>query len=191
MIKDSITGIVLAGGKSSRMGTDKGIIDLNGKRIVQHVLDALAPVVDKILIIANNNHYNNFGYPVYRDIIKDSGPLGGIYTGLVNSNTEKNIVLSCDIPFITTQMINYIVAQSGEYEITIPMHDGKQEPLCGTYSKKCASRFKKLLENKIWKMHEVLTLFATQQLGISSTNGVEQNFVNINTPQDLTIQMLK
>ncbi len=190
-MKERITGIVLAGGKSSRMGTDKGIMELNEKKVIEYVLNSLAPVVDTILIIANNDHYNNFGYPVYEDIIRDCGPLGGIYTGLVNSNTEKNIVLSCDIPFITSEMIDLIVSQSGEYEITVPLHNGKLEPLCAVYTKKCTSRLKELLENKTWKMHDVLNLFGTQQINISGTTGVEQNFININTPQDFIKQIQK
>lgn len=186
MNKKNITGIVLAGGKSSRMGTDKGIIDLNGKKIIQHVLDALIPVVDDIIIIANNNHYNSFGYPVYADIITNCGPMGGIYTGLVNSPTMNNVILSCDIPFITSEMLSILIDQSKEqdYEITIPIHDGKFEPLCAVYSKKCMNRFKNLLENKILKMGNALNYFVTQPILLSNSKEIEKNFINMNTPQD-------
>lgn len=191
MNKKSITGIVLAGGKSSRMGKDKGILELDGKRIVKHVLDALDTVVDEIIIIANNDHYNNLGYPVYEDIIKDCGPMGGIHTGLSFSNTMKNIVLSCDIPFITSKMISYIISESGDYEITVPKHENKLEPLCAVYSKKCADKLKELLEKKEWKMQEALQYFNTQQLRLSGAKEIEKNFININTPQDFKDQSTK
>lgn len=188
MSERNITGIVLSGGKSSRMGMDKGIMELEGKKMVQYVLDALAPVVDKIIIIANNNHYNDFGYPVYEDLIKDCGPMGGIHTGLTYSNTMKNMVLSCDIPFITSKMISYIIAESGDYEITIPKHENKLEPLCAVYSKKCGDKLKELLERKEWKMQEALQYFNTQQLRLSGAKEIARNFININTPRDFINQ---
>jgi molybdopterin-guanine dinucleotide biosynthesis protein A len=188
MIKKNITGIVLAGGKSSRMGTDKGVMELNGKKVIQYVLDALVPIVDDILIIANNDHYDNFAYPVYKDIIKDCGPMGGIYTGLINSTTMKNIVVSCDIPFITSPMLLHIISESGNYEITVPKHDGRLEPLCAVYTKQCTGKFKELLEKKVWKMQEALNYFKTQQLNISDTKEMARNFININTPEELKDQ---
>jgi molybdopterin-guanine dinucleotide biosynthesis protein A len=191
MNKENITGIVLAGGKSSRMGEDKGIMEFDGKKMVKHILDALAPVVDEIIIIANNNHYNDFGYPVYEDIIKDCGPMGGIYTGLTRSNTMKNIVLSCDMPFIKSKMVSYIIAESGDYEITVPKHENKLEPLCAIYSKKCADKLKGLLERKEWKMQEALQYFNTQQLRFSGAKEIEKNFININTLQDFINQSHK
>ena len=135
MSKINITGIVLAGGKSSRMGTDKGMMMLNGKRFIDHIFNALVPVVDTVMIIANNDNYHRFNYPVYEDIIKDCGPMGGIYTGLVKSQTEKNIVVSCDIPFITTDTLSYIISRIDNSDIIIPEHEGKLEPLCAIYKK--------------------------------------------------------
>ncbi|MEO6902558.1 MAG: NTP transferase domain-containing protein [Bacteroidia bacterium] len=77
-----ITGIVLAREKSSGMGTDKGLTLLNGKPMMEHILNALFPCVNDILIVANNQNYTTFGYPIYEDVIKDCGPMGGTYTGL-------------------------------------------------------------------------------------------------------------
>ncbi len=82
------TGIILAGGKSSRMGEDKGLVLLNGKPMIQYVIEALKGVVSDIIIISNNASYNKFGIPVYPDIIKDKGPVGGIFTGLHHSKTQ-------------------------------------------------------------------------------------------------------
>lgn len=184
MIKKNITGIVLAGGKSSRMGTDKGILDLNGKKVIDYVIGALQPNVDDIIIVANNSNYNNLGYRVYKDVIQDCGPMGGIYTGLLNSSTEKNIILSCDIPFVTSPLLNYIISQSGDYDITVPEHDGKPEPLCAIYKKHCAAKFLDLLNKKEWKLKDAMEHFSTQRLQLTDKE-IETNFININTPQEL------
>ena len=80
--KKNITGVVMAGGESSRMGTDKGVLEINGKPMVEVIISALKPVVDDIIIIANNSNYDYLGYKVYNDLIKKSGPLGGIYSAL-------------------------------------------------------------------------------------------------------------
>ena len=90
-----ITGIILAGGKSSRMGTDKGLLLLNGKPMVKYVIDVLSKVTSKIIIIANNDEYKQFGYKVYSDLIKDKGPVGGIYTAMNYTNSNTNICISC------------------------------------------------------------------------------------------------
>lgn len=189
MSKKNISGIVLAGGKSSRMGTDKGLLELNGKTFIEHVLSALIPVVDTVFIIANNGSYHKFGYPVYEDIIKDCGPMGGIYTGLVKSTTSKNIIVSCDIPFITTKTLSDIILGAGNAEIAVPEHGGKLEPLCAIYTKGCIERFGQLLEKKEWKMQEALKYFNTTKVQFPEKKEFEKNFININTPQEFINQI--
>jgi len=85
---NKITGIILAGGKSSRMGMDKGFCALNGKPMVQYAIDILEQTCDSIIICSNNSDYELFDLPVIPDIIKDIGPMGGIYSGLKNSKTQ-------------------------------------------------------------------------------------------------------
>lgn len=188
MKKEPITGVILAGGKSLRMGTDKGLVLLNGKKLIEHVLDAVASVTDNVIIIANSNSYNGYGYPVYEDIIKDCGPMGGIYTALQKSDADKNLILSCDIPFITSPMLSFIISHSFGAEIVVPKHEEKIEPLCAVYSKKCAEKFKQLLEKKEWKMQSALKYFNTKEIEISTIKEIEKNFININTPQELNEQ---
>ena len=90
-VKNNITGIILAGGKSSRMGSDKGFLKLNDKRFVLYSIEALKPLVSEILIVSDNENYDTFGYKRIEDIIKNSGPVAGIYSGLKASKTEYNL----------------------------------------------------------------------------------------------------
>ncbi len=110
--KEKITAIILSGGKSTRMGTEKGLTKLNGKFLIEHIVDVVKKVTDEIIIVANSSDYDVFGYKVFSDINKNCGQMGGIYTGLYYSKTKKNIVLSCDIPFVSSEAVKYILDNS-------------------------------------------------------------------------------
>ncbi|MBL7892897.1 MAG: molybdenum cofactor guanylyltransferase [Bacteroidia bacterium] len=189
-MEKKITGIVLAGGKSSRMGSDKGMIKLNGKKFIEHIIEALIPNVSDIIIIANNDNYNNLGYKVYEDIIKECGPLGGIYTGLMNSRTESNIIVSCDIPFINSGLIRHIIKNMGRADISVPVFEGNTEPLCAVYTKGIASKLHDLIIHNELKIHNVLKHFITTQVHITKTLDFYNNrlLMNINTPEELKDQ---
>lgn len=190
MMEKKITGIVLAGGKSSRMGSDKGMIKLNGKKFIEHIIEALIPNVSDIIIIANNDNYNNLGYKVYEDIIKECGPLGGIYTGLMNSKTESNIIVSCDIPFINSGLIKHVIKNMGRADISVPVFEGNTEPLCAVYTKKISDKLHDLIISNELKIHNVLKHFITTQVHITKTLDFYNNrlLTNINTPEELKHQ---
>lgn len=182
------TGIILAGGKSSRMGQEKGLIVLNNKILIQHVIDAVSPLVSQIIIIANSNHYDNLGYRVFSDLVAPCGPIGGIYTGLMNSNTKDNFVLSCDIPFISTKMLQYILKHSDNTDIALPIHNNVPEPLCAYYSKQCTGMLKQLIDLKEWKMNVAINSFDTKRIDVSTQENFHENFINLNTPFELNTQ---
>ena len=97
----NITTIILAGGKSTRMKEDKGLIHFNGKMLVEVVIDAVKKITTNIIIITSTPAYKQFGCTCIEDEIKEKGPLGGILTGLANSSTKKNLVVGCDMPFLS------------------------------------------------------------------------------------------
>lgn len=140
------------------MGSDKGILEINGKIMIESIINALKPLVDDIIIIANNSHYDYLGYKVYCDLVTEAGILAGIYTALSYSTTEKNLVTSCDIPFINTQLLSYIIDNASGCEVAVPVHNGKTEPLCAIYTKSCANRFKRLITNEEFKITQCAKL---------------------------------
>ena len=107
--KKDITGIILAGGKSSRMGTDKGFLVLKGKSFIQHSIDVLKPLVSEIIIVSDNPEYDAFNFKRIEDIIKDAGPIAGICSGLKASSSQYNLVLSCDIPLIKAEILQKLI----------------------------------------------------------------------------------
>lgn len=184
MNKEKITGVILAGGKNSRMGTAKGLLVVGGKTIIERIIEVMKPIVDEIMIIANENNYDYLGYKVYSDIIKDCGPMGGIHTALSFSKTKKNLIVSCDMPFLTSDTLKFIVENSNDCEIAIPEHNGKTEPLCAVYTNFCRNIFSQFLGRYEWKLKDTLKHFNVKR--ICFQNGFESGkvFANINTKEE-------
>lgn len=140
------TVVILAGGKSSRMGSDKGLVSFKGQPMIQHVIDEVKQLDLPIIIIANNDDYDVFGYPVYKDLVHEKGPVGGIYTALSHSKSEKNIVVSCDTPFVTKEILTQLLNQSNNYDVVIPSLMTKEHPLIGVYDRDILGHFKQQLD---------------------------------------------
>jgi molybdopterin-guanine dinucleotide biosynthesis protein A len=180
-----ITGVILAGGKSSRMGTDKGLVLLKGKPLIQYVIEALFMVVSKVIIISNNEEYNKFGLEVYPDLIKEKGPVGGIFTALTNSSTITNIFVSCDTPFVTEELLNLLIKNSLGFDVTIPSFNNRVHPLIGVYKKSALTIFKQSLDNNQLKLSLVNEELISNIVNVDDKNMNELNFYNINTQIDL------
>jgi molybdopterin-guanine dinucleotide biosynthesis protein A len=182
--KKDITGILLAGGKSSRMGTDKGFLKLNKKSFIEYSMEALQPLVSQMLIVANNPDYDVFKIKRVDDLIKDAGPLAGIYSGLKHSKTEYNLVLSCDIPLIKTEILEKLMeAQDGCQDVIQIISNGKSMPLIALYKKTCATIFYKLLQNDERRLHVALNQCKVKNIILNSEYDLFTK--NINTPEEL------
>ena len=182
-----ITGIVLAGGRSSRMGEDKSMMKLNGKSLVEFSIDALRPLCDKVIVSSNNLKHNFTGCEVWPDELPDQAPLIGIYSCLKRSVTEINIILSCDMPLMSTSMIGFLLAQSADYEITVPIHDnGQIEPLCGIFKKSAMGILKEFIDSGNYRLNECIRSASHQFIPVDSQIpcNTPNLFLNINTPTD-------
>lgn len=178
-----LTAIILAGGKSSRMGEDKGLMNLNDKPMIQYVIDAAKPLVDDIMIISNQKAYKNFGYLVYEDIIKNQGPLAGIMTGLHYSKTQKNLVLSCDVPFVSEEMIKELINHCQDADVVISKKNNQTHQLIGIYDKSCFPLFKNELENDQRKIKLALKKLNCKIINLDHFD--DQIFTNINSKDDI------
>lgn len=128
------TAIILAGGKSTRMGTDKGLVLMNDIPMVERVISAVKKAgLSEIIIVSNNTEYKQFGLPVFPDVIPGKGPLGGIYTGLLKSSTVKNLILSCDVPFINETVLKMLIRNGSKSKVTIIKYENRTHNLIGIY----------------------------------------------------------
>lgn len=181
-----ITAIILAGGKSSRMGKDKGLMPFKGKAMISHIIEELKKLDIPIIIISNNSEYTRFGHPVYPDLIKDKGPIGGIYTGLLHSQTNMNLIVSCDTPLLTSQILNSLIKNHHDKLITLAAYQGKIHPTIGIFNKSILVELKKHIETGKLKLLDAFKPFQPnilniEQLGIEAT---ELQFTNINTVEE-------
>lgn len=176
------TAIILAGGKGSRMGTDKGLVLFKGKPMVSYLIELFQCLNIPIIIIANNDLYRQFHLPVYSDLILEKGPLGGIYTGLKFSQTERNIIVSCDIPFLSQRIINILIKEMSTGKITVIQSDGKIHPLIGIYSKGIESVLEENIKQNKLKVRTFINEFAVKIIDI---DGVGEEVRNINTLKEL------
>lgn len=182
-----ISGIILSGGKSTRMGQDKGLIELNGKPMIQHVIDHIDPICEEVLISANDNAYERFGYPVYPDEINDIGPAGGIISCLKHSTNEKNIIISCDLPYASTHFLRNLLGLSGDYQITIPKSGPYHQPLCAIYSKEVQSVFLECVNKGIFSLKSIIKELRMQVIEQADVDDFDlsKELRNINYPDDV------
>ncbi|WP_316634570.1 molybdenum cofactor guanylyltransferase [uncultured Flavobacterium sp.] len=184
------TVFILCGGKSSRMQSEKGLVLFQDKPFIEHIIQAILPITDKIILITATKEYDYLPYQKIPDIILDKGPLGGIYTALSYSESEFNLILSCDIPLISTQLLSELISKhNDEAEITVFASESRLHPLIGIYSKKVVPVIKSAIDNEELKMmdllakipHQIITIEESENFHLTNINSVDElNDLNIN-----------
>lgn len=133
---NDITGIILSGGKSKRMGVNKAMLMIGDETLIERTAKLMSDLFRKILLITNTpQEYKFLGLKTFEDIYKDVGPLAGIHSGLTNSTTEKNFIIACDMPFINKELVEFIINYKTDKPLTIPKAGGVTQQLCGVFSK--------------------------------------------------------
>lgn len=173
--------IILSGGKSSRFGADKGLYHFKGKELIQYAIDICKAFTSEIIIIADNHDYTKFGFPIFADIYPNSGPMGGIHSGLFNSKSQLNIVLSCDTPFVDKQLLQMMIDKYSDEEVCIAQTpDGKYQPLIGLYRNEIASDLEEELKQNHFKMIHFIKQRKHQFFDIPNEHSFNKSFINFN-----------
>lgn len=183
-----ITGIVLAGGKSSRMGgADKGLVYFNGKHLIEYSLELLGHFSKTIFISSKFDRYRAFGFELIKDEISEIGPIGGIYSALHRSETDINIFLPCDAPFLSKELLNYMLKDIAKYDAIVPVTKNKTHSTVLIIKKSCAEIISEEIDKKNYKLMFPLKRLNTQFLKIEeSFKFYDKNlFANFNTFKDL------
>ncbi len=184
--RQGITAIILAGGKSTRMKEDKGLVFFKGKMLAQHIIDSLNTITNNIIIITSNAGYKQFGYPCIEDEMKEKGPLGGIYTGLINSSAIKNLVVGCDMPFLSRNIFRGLINNCEGTDALLAEHKDKVEPLCAIYDRNCISHLGSRLEQNQLKITDALEGLKTRVISFDNEEWFMGNeFANINSIEEL------
>jgi molybdopterin-guanine dinucleotide biosynthesis protein A len=185
--RTNITGAILAGGRSSRMGRDKALLDLDGRPFIEHIANTLRAVFEHVIIVSGHkSEYEFLMMPIYQDLYKDCGPLAGIYTALVKANNAATFIASCDIPFLSTSFIHYVIERDRHNDVTVVLGGNSLEPLCGLYKKSCIPIIKKQLQEGEYAVRACLKKLHTTILSppIDAPRNRVHPLMNINTPRD-------
>lgn len=184
----SITGIILAGGKSSRMGEDKAFTLFSGRPLIEVLIDKLSRIFNNLMIITNKpDLYKKYGIEIHTDLLKDHGSLGGIYTGLFYSKTNYNFICACDMPFLNENLIKFMLKKTESYDVLIPQYNARLEPLSAIYSKNCIAPIKEQLSKNNLKVTDFFSSCKVKTITeneIVAFDAIGKCFVNINTRED-------
>jgi molybdopterin-guanine dinucleotide biosynthesis protein A len=185
-----ITGVIQAGGRSTRMGgAPKALMELGGRRIVERVVAAIAPVVDDLLVVTNTpDLYAFLRLPMVGDVFPDHGSLGGIYSGLKAAPGDAAFTVACDMPFLTPEVVRLVVARAGEADVVIPRTGDQLETLHASYAKRCLPHIEERLRSgrlKIVGFFDAVRVLEIPEASVRSLADPAVVFMNVNTPDEL------
>lgn len=191
---DKFSVAIMAGGKSSRMGTDKSFVALHGKPMIEHLIEQVTNLgQNETLLITNRpDDYAHLGLPMVGDVFPDAGSLGGIYTAIYNSKNSHILVLACDMPFVKPKLLNYMLSVYNEenppYDVIVPRVKEYPQGLHAIYSKQCLAPIKKCIA-----MNQLKVIGFYKDVNVRYIDEPEHqpfdrkglSFFNVNTPEQL------
>ncbi len=194
-----VTGVILAGGKSKRMGQNKALLRLGNGTLIGHVIRRMQSITDELLLITNSpDEYAHLSITMHKDIVPNAGALGGIHAGLTYASHQTVVCVGCDNPFLMPNLLTYLVSVLGEYDAVMPYtfkepsldNENVQiilQTLCAVYSKRCLPIIEQMLNIPDLRVHalqehaNILTL-APEIWKTFDSEG--HSFFNVNTPED-------
>jgi molybdopterin-guanine dinucleotide biosynthesis protein A len=184
----ALAAAILAGGRATRLGgANKAALLLGGMRIVDRQLAALREVADRVFIVATNAApYADLGVRIVPDIIPNAGPLGGIYTAIVNSPCERTLVVGCDMPFLPAALLRAL-GRARAADQVIPRSARGYEPLCAVYGKRCAEPLRARIDRGDLQASVLPEGIRVEEIGPEALMSYDPHgllFVNVNTPHD-------
>lgn len=181
---ENLSIYILCGGKSARMGSEKGLVVFNDKTFVEHIIHAVRPLSDSIHLVTSNDAYETYGYPLIPDVVPGKGPVGGIYSALRHSSSSWNLILSCDVPLITTEVLKkHLFKEEQKKPITFLSDGSKDSPLIGLYSRRLLGHFEQAIRKKYLKLIDLISLLPHDAVVVDQEETA--TLQNINSQKDL------
>jgi molybdenum cofactor guanylyltransferase len=187
----SRAGFVLAGGKSSRMGTDKAFLEFGSQTLLDRALAVVSGVCDRVVIVGNAAKFAKYGM-VVEDIFSRCGPLAGIHAALAQSTADLNLMLAVDLPFVSAELLTFLFAAAADTHaiVTVPRLGNRLQPLCAIYRRDFFATAERALRSGNYKIGATFSDVSVRMIedGELAVAGFsEQMFFNVNTPQDLLL----
>ncbi len=184
-----MTAYVLAGGKSTRMGRDKAFVVLDGRTLLARMLDLASLVAPDVRIVGDAVKFAPFA-PVVEDVFRDCGPLGGVHAALRSSQTDLNVILAVDVPFVSLALLQYLITRAEAAPasmVTVPRSGDGLQPLCAIYRREFAEMAEMALREGRYKI-DALFDERTRIIGeeeLESAGFAPRIFRNLNTPEEV------
>ncbi len=183
-----ITGVILVGGKSLRMGRDKAFLEIAGKPLFERVLSLFKEVFAEVLLVGDREErFAGYSLRVLRDIYPGS-VLGGLYTGLYHATTEYVFASPCDLPFPNEKVLRYLCSFGNGFDVVVPNTASGYEPLFALYSKNCLEPMKLLIDSGNFRVYDFYPRVRVREVSCKELEHLDKegkSFVNINTPEEL------
>ncbi|MYE91023.1 molybdenum cofactor guanylyltransferase [Candidatus Poribacteria bacterium] len=190
----TVTGVILAGGQSRRMGRNKALMRLGDEPLIVHVIRQMKSVTDELLLITNEpGLYTSLKLPTYTDILPDMGALGGLHAGLSYAANSTVICVGCDMPLLRPNLLSHLVTLLEDYDAVVPCVQAVDRPtpifqtLSAVYSKRCLSVIDEMLavdELRVHALYDRIDARIVQPHEWQAFDPQGLSFFNINTPED-------
>lgn len=188
-IKTNLTGIILSGGKSIRMGENKAFIEIEGVPIIHRIHTLFRNLFLETIIVTNQKDlFSNLESRIYNDLLPQRGALGGLYTGLFFSSLQYSFCVACDMPFLKEKVIEYLIKDIEGYDVIVPRTTDGLQPLHAIYSKNCLGPIKKVIEQEKFKIIDIYPMVNVKIIEDEEFKYLDpmgESFININTPEEL------
>jgi molybdenum cofactor guanylyltransferase len=183
-----VTGVILAGGRSRRMGTDKSLISFHGLPMIEHVANTLTSVFARVCIVADQPESFTFlGLRVIPDLLADLGPLGGIHAALTTFSSPRIFVVGCDMPFVSSRLVRHVVLAHRGHPVTVPREEERIQPLCAVYERRCLPRIEEFFCQGRRRLVDAVLELGCRQVPLDDRLEWYRPGLlkNLNTPEDL------
>jgi molybdenum cofactor guanylyltransferase len=186
----NVTGVIQAGGKSTRMGgRPKALMELGGRRIIDRVVDVMRAVTDDLLIVTNTSEaYASLGLPMVGDVFPDHGSLGGIYSGLRAASRDSIFTVACDMPFLMPDVARLVTDRAALADVIVPVVGGRYETLHACYAKSCLGPMEAKLRAghlKIAGFFDDVRVLTIAEDEVARFRSPDLVFMNVNTPEEM------
>lgn len=183
-----MNAIILAGGRSTRMGSDKAVLPFMGKPLINWLVERLRPVSGEVIVVSmDGKTHSGLGARVVGDIFPGKGPLGGLHAGLIASADDVNAVIACDMPFASPALLVHMASYADQSQAVVPVCNGRLQPLHAVYRKDCLPLIEQQLIAGNGRMADLLSSIhphIVREAEVAFFGDPERIFFNTNTPTD-------
>jgi molybdopterin-guanine dinucleotide biosynthesis protein A len=184
------SGVILAGGRSRRMGgRPKALLPFGGRPLIQHIAETLGSILPDRLVVTNTPElYAFLGLPMVGDDFPEGGALGGIYSGLRASAGDAALCVACDMPFLSAPLVAHLASRAAEADVVIPDAAGELQTLCAVYGKRCLPAMERRLragQLKVIGFFDEVRVLRIPERDVARFADPALAFTNLNTPEDV------